>query len=302
MRSRPSPDMPDRAKGADRSRSLVNLLRLAWVEYERDRARYLAVAMVYYAMVSLIPLCLLLLATLGVLLRVSPVAADMQEQMLLRIEASFGTQLRETIGQLLNTLKRESIVASFISLVGLLLTASVLFHHLRLTFRAIWKYQPLLVSGSVRVVVRETILEKVMSFVMVLSAGVVLLVALVLVSVTQWLNRLVGSLSLPSQTGWLLTALTSLILAAITFAPLLKYLPPVPLRWRDVWLAVFLCSVAWVIAAEILSLYGAFFGSSHGAYGVVGGILAVMLLMNIISQVLFYGAELCKVVATGRRI
>src|SRR5262245_64945327 len=110
MKSRPSPHLPERAKGTNRS--LISLLRLAWVEYERDRGRYLAAAMVYYAMVSLVPLCLLLLATLGLLLRVSSIAAGMQEQMLLRIEASFGSQLRETIGQLLDTLKRESIVAS----------------------------------------------------------------------------------------------------------------------------------------------------------------------------------------------
>jgi uncharacterized BrkB/YihY/UPF0761 family membrane protein len=54
-----------------------------------------------------------------------------------------------------------------------------------------------------------------------------------------------------------------------------------------------------VVAAEFLALYGVFFGSSHSAYGVVGGVLAVMLVMNIVSQVLFFGAELCKVVATG---
>jgi membrane protein len=275
---------------------------MAWVEYERDRGRYLAAAIVYYAMVSLIPLCLLLLATLGLLLRVSSIAAAMQEQMLLRIEASFGSQLRDTIGQLLNTLKRESVVASAISLLGLMLTASILFHHLRMTFRVIWKYQPPLIAGPVRVVVRETILEKLISFVMVLSAGILLFVALVLVSVTQWLNRLLGRLSLPSQTGWLLTALTSLIIAAITFAPLLKFMPPVRLRWRDIWFAVLLCSFAWVVTTELLALYAAFFGSGHSAYGVVGGILALMVSMNIVSQVLFYGAELCKVKATGKRV
>src|SRR5262245_3896610 len=294
MRRRSTARVLKRTQGY--SSSLVNLLRLAWVEYERDRAQYLAVAMIYYALVSFIPLCLLMLATLGLFLRVSPVSAGMQEQLLLRIEASFGSQLRVTIGQLLQTLEQESIVATAVSLVGLLLAASVLFRHLRLTFRAIWKYEPPLVSGPMRVVVRTTILERVISFVMVLSAGMLLLVALVLVSTTQWLSRL---LSLPSHAGWLLTALSSLILAAITFAPLLKFLPPVPLRWRDVWFAVFLCSVACVIAAECLALYGVFFGKSHGAYGVVGGLLAVMLLMNVVSQVLFFGAELCKVVATG---
>jgi membrane protein len=299
MRSSQSSDLPESAKGSHRS--LISLLRLAWVDYERDRGRYLAAAMVYYAMLSAVPLCLLLLATLGLLLRVSSIAAAMQEQMLLRIEASFGSHLREIISQLLNTLKRGSLVASAISLVGLVLTASVLFHHLRMTFRAIWKHQPPLVSGPVRVVVRQTVLEKLISFAMVLSAGILLFVVLVLVSVTQWINRLLGSLSLPSGTGWLLTA-TSLVIAAITFALLLKFLPPVPLRWRDIWFAVLLCSVAWVVTTELLALYAAFFGSSHSAYGVVGGILAVMVLMNTVSQMLFYGAELCKIMATGKRV
>ena len=199
MRRRSSARVLKRTQG--NSSSLVNLLRLAWVEYERDRAQYLAVAMIYYALVSFIPLCLLMLATLGLFLRVSPVAAGMQEQLLLRIEASFGSQLRVTIGQLLHTLEQESIVATAVSLVGLLLAASVLFRHLRLTFRAIWKYEPPLVSGPMRVVVRTTILERVISFVMVLSAGMLLLVALVLVSATQWLNRLLASLSrLPRRT------------------------------------------------------------------------------------------------------
>ncbi len=93
--------------------------------------------------------------------------------------------------------------------------------------------------------------------------------------------------------------LSSLILAAITFAPLLKFLPPVPLRWSDVWLAVLLCSVVWVITAEILTIYGVFFGRSHSAYGFVGGVLAFMLLMKFVSEVLFFGAEFCKVMATG---
>ncbi len=276
----------------------MGLLRAAWIEYERDRARYLAVAMIYYAIVSLVPLLLLLLAALGLLLRFSAIAADVQQQVLLGIEASFGPELPVTIKRLLTTLQQESIIATVISLAGLFLAASVLFRHLRLSFRAIWKYEPPLVSGPVRVVVRATILEQVIAFVMVLGGGGLLLAALVLIAATQWLDRLLGSLPLLSQTGWLLAALSSLVLAVITFAPMFKFLPPVPVRWRDVWLAALLCAVTWVVAGEVLALYGVFFGNSPSAYGALGGALAVMLWMNIVSQVLFFGAELCKVVAT----
>ena len=59
----------------------MNVLRLAWIEYERDRARYLAVAMIYYALISLVPLLLLLLAALGLALRFSPIAANFRSKL-----------------------------------------------------------------------------------------------------------------------------------------------------------------------------------------------------------------------------
>lgn len=280
-------------------KGLIGLLQPAWLEYEQDRARYLAVAMIYYALVSLVPLLLLLLAALGLLLRFSPIAAETQHQMLLGIEASFGPELAATITRLLTALEQGSIVATVISLGGLLLAASVLFKHLRLSFRAIWKYEPPLVAGSVRVVVWTTILERIIAFVMVLAGGGLLVAALALIATTQWLNRRLGGLPLVGQaTAVLLTGASSLILAAITFGSMFKVLPPLPIRWRDVWLAALLSAVGWVAASELLTLYAVFFGDSRSAYGALGAMLAFMLWLNIVSQVLFFGAELSKVVAT----
>ncbi len=47
-----------------------------------------------------------------------------------------------------------------------------------------------------------------------------------------------------------------------------------------------------------LALYGVVVGGSRSASGALGGVLVIMLWMNTVSQVLFFGAELCKVVAT----
>jgi len=286
----------DRARG--RIHAFVDLLRAAWVEYERDRARYLAVAMVYYALMSLVPLLLLLLAALGLLLRFSATAAEAQRQMLDVVTAHFGAELSLTITELLDTLQRESIVTTVVSLTGLLLTASVLFKHLRLAFRAIWKYDPPLVSGPVRVVVWATTLERVVAFVMVLGGGALLLAALGVIAATQWLDRVLARVPLLGpNSGWLLAVASSLGLAAVTFAGLFRFLPPVPMRWRHVRLAALLCGAAWVVASELLALFTGFLGGSRSTSSALG-VLAVMVWMNIGSQVLFFGAELCRVVAT----
>ena len=281
---------------------LVNLLRTAWFEYQNDRASYFATAMVYYALVSMIPIFLLLMAALGLLLRFSPIALEVQQKMLIRIESHFGAQLPLTIKQLLNAVQRDSIIATVIGLVGILLAASVLFKHLRLAFRAIWKHKPPLVSGSMRVAVRETILERVIASVMVLGGGGLLLIALALLVAAKRLSRLLDSLALHGQTtGWFITTISSLIITAITFALLFKFLPPIVVRWREISLATLLCSLACVAAGEFLSLYGFFFEKNPNAYGAIGGLLAVLLWMNVVSQVLFFGGELCKVVANGGR-
>jgi membrane protein len=281
--------------------SFANLLRTAWVEYENDRARYFAVAMIYYALVSMIPIVLLLMAALGLLLRFSPVALEAQQQILVRIEASFGPQLPLTIEELLKAVQRDSIVATVIGIGGILLAASVLFNHLRLAFRAIWKHSPPLVARSVTIAVRDTILERVIASVMVLGGGGLLLIALGLLVATTWLNRLLDSLSLHGQaTGWFITTLSSLIITALTFALLFKFLPPIPIRWRDIWLATLLCAFICVAAGEGLSLYRLFFEQNPNAYGAIGALLALLLWMNVVSQVLFFGGELCKVVAAGR--
>jgi membrane protein len=280
-------------------KAFVELLRTAWVEYEHDRARYLAVAMIYYALVSMVPLLLLLLGLLGLLLRFSSAADELRQQILLGIETSLGTQLRMTITGLLNKLKEQSIVATVVSLVGLLFGASVLFGHLRQGFRTIWKYDPPLV-GSARVVMLTTIFEKIAASVLVLGGGGLLIIALLIIGATQWLGVLVRALPFSNDAvGWLLRVLSSFVLANITFVLLFKFLPPVSIRWRDVWLAALLCSVTWVFAAEFMALYGDFFGNDRTTYGVIGGMLAIMLWMNVICQVLFFGAELCKVIATS---
>jgi membrane protein len=100
--------------------------------------------------------------------------------------------------------------------------------------------------------------------------------------------------------GWLLAVPSTFLIVILTFALLFKFLPPVRLRWRDVWLAALLCAVGWIIVTEVLLLYTLVAGDRLGAYGAVGGLLMLMLWMNTVSQMLFYGAELCKVVFSRR--
>lgn len=280
--------------------SSVDLLWAAWIEYQRDRAQYFAAAMIYYAIVSLVPLLSLLLSMLGLLLRYSTTVAEFERKTMSSLEATFGAQLREMIEPLLATLERQSIIATVISLGGLLLAASVLLHHLRMSFRAIWKYDPPLISGTVRTVVRTTIRERVFSITMLLGGGALLGAALSVNAAIRWVERLLASVSPFDQGASLcLGILSSFTLDLVAFALLFKFLPPIPIRYRDVYPAAILCALLWAVASQGLSLSGALL-NNKGAYGALGGLLAALLWMKVVSQVLFFGAELCKVTAKRR--
>lgn len=273
---------------SSRARALLRLLRAAWREYERDYARYYASAMVYYALISLGPLLLLLFGALGLLMRWSDAVGAMRLQALNAIGETLGAELRMTIEQLVDGMERQSVVATVISLVALLWSGSVIARHLRMTFRAIWRVAPPLVSGSLPVVIRTTLMEKAIALGMLLSGGVLVLAA---VALLELINRLSAAVSI----GWLLAIPSSFVVVPVTFALLFTYLPPDRVPWRHVKLATLLCTSGWLIGVDVLGLYGAFFGQHLNVYGAIGGILVVMLWMNVVAQGLFLGAELCKV-------
>lgn len=277
---------------------MLNLLRSAWQEFERDYARYYAAAMVFYALIALVPLLLLLLGVLGLVLRHSDFAAATAQQLLQAVEAGFGTPVRETVERLSEQLQQGSVVATIVSLAGLLLAGSKLFHHLRMTFRAIWGYESPLVAGPLARVAWQTFLEKSKSFLVLLASGTVLVLAFLLDGAMHWVALRTSRLPwLGEPAGTFLAVATLLLLVPSTFALLFRYLPPARLQWRHVWLAAALCGAVWLAGFELFALYEASLGRKFGAYGALGGLLVAMIWMNVVAQMLFVGAELCKVVA-----
>jgi membrane protein len=287
----------DSTPAVPQRRTVVALLKQVWSEYQRDYAGYFAAAMVYYALVSMIPLLLLLLSALGLLPRFFDVGARLEQDVLRTIENGLGTPARVKIGELLDQLQRDSVIATAISLGALLVTASALFGKLRLSFRAIWKYKPPLVSGTVRVVVLSTFFEQAISFALTLISGALLLVSLVLFAIVQWLGGYLQRLPWLTDVSRLEALMSSFVTVTLTFVMLFRFLPPVRIRWRYIWIVGVACALASLVAAEVLALYGIFFAAHFSAWGAAGGLLMIMLWMYVVSQILFYGAELCKVMS-----
>lgn len=284
----------------DLRHDVLPLLKETGQEFQSDEAGQLGAALAYYAMFSIFPLLLLLLAALGFVLRYWDRAIDVQSQVLSVASQSFSPQLGEALDKTLGVVRDKAGTATGIGLVTLLLGASGVFQQLDASFNKIWKAPPRPKSAGIVSTITRTLREKLFSFGMVLSVGFLLLVSLALTGVTQVLLQGIADLPFVGEAvGFLGGLAITLALNTLIFALLFKYLPDVPVRWGDVWVGALVTALIWEVAKRLLALYIG--GSSYAsAYGAVGTVLVLMAWIYFSSQILFLGAEFTKVFARRR--
>lgn len=279
-------------------RDLLPLLKETYSEFQADEASTLGAALAYYALFSLFPLLLLLIAGLGYVLQYWDQAINVQDEILTAVSRNFSSQLSDALKEILGGIKNNAGGATVIGLITLLIGASSVFQQLDLSFNRIWKVpaptQPLGLVASVL----QTIRTKLFSFGMVLAVGFLLLVSMALTGITSALLDsfqqvpLVGGVA-----GFVIGLAAALLLNTLVFALLFKFLPNATVRWGDVGLGAFVTAVLWEIGKNILALYIGRSGQIWSAYGLVGTVLILMTWIYFSSQILFLGAEFTEVYA-----
>ena len=184
----------------------------------------------------------------------------------------------------------SSWFSTIIGIVLLLTGATTVFGQLQSSLNEIWgvRTKP---SRSGWVVL---ILQRLISFAMVLTVGFLLLVSLVL---TTALTSVLGHFNsgLLASPALLKSAdlVVGLVVISVLFALLFKILPDVVLRWRDVWLGAIVTAVLFTIGRYLIALY---LGHSTVAsiYGTAGLLVALLIWVYYSCAILFYGVEFTR--------
>lgn len=275
---------------------LVPLLKETFGEFQKDEAGQLGAALAYYAMFSIFPLLLLLIAGLGLVLRYWDSAIDVQQQIFDAVARNLSPQLSATLGDILSGVKNQAGGATVIGLITLLIGASGVFQQLDMSFNKIWNVPKPAESTGWMQTVLTTVRTKLFSFGMVLAVGFLLLVSMALSGAAQALLQ--GFQNVPvlgGVAGFAFGLALSLVLNTLVFALLYKFLPDTKVRWGDVWLGAAVTAVVWELAKYLLGWYIARSGRTYSAYGAVGTVLVLMVWIYFSSQILFLGAEFTEV-------
>jgi len=265
------------------------LLRETVTSFIDDNALSRGASMTFYAVTSLAPILLIVVAIAGLVFGEDAARNALAGQ----FEALIGKEGAALLQGAIENAGRKSsgILATIIGVVTLLVTASGVFGEMQSALNTIWKVTP---QGTT---VSRLIRARIASLGLVAALGFMLLVSLVVSATLAALGDYVNSyLPFGKIILFILSGIVSFALISILFAAIYKILPDKNLEWRDVIVGAIATSLLFTIGKSLIGLY---LGSSAVAstYGAAAALMVVLLWTYYSSQIFLLGAEFTKVYA-----
>jgi membrane protein len=274
-----------------RSRS-ASLLRDAAVGWWDDRALSMGAAIAYYAIFSLAPVLLIVIAIGGMVFG-SDAARD---AVLFQFGGLIGQSGADAVGKILASASNvgSGVVGTIIGIVTFLVTATGAFAELQSDLNVIWKTKAPPVSGFI-----NFLLSRLLTFAMIAAIAFLLMISLTFDALASAASQY---FSLQDEALALATVnlLFSIAMAMLLFAFIFKVLPSVPVPWRDVLPGALLTAVLFVLGKFVIGFY---LGRSNiaSSYGAAASVITLMLWVYYSAQILLFGAEFTKAYADRRK-
>jgi len=254
-------------------------------EFSYDNCFRLSAALSYYAVFSLAPVLIIVIALAGAFFGREAVSGEVFRQ----AQGVIGQEGASTLQTLVQSayLDKGGSFTAWIAFGTLCLSASTLFSVIQDALNTIWKVRVKPSQGLLRFV-----FTRVLSFGMVLVVGFLLMISLVINTVLVALESYTEKV-LSHYSAYALHAgqhVASLIIVSLLFALLFKYLPDVIIPWQKVWLPALLTGLLFGLGKGVIGLY---LGHVHlnNTYGAAASILILLLWVNYSAWIFFFGAE-----------
>jgi membrane protein len=263
-----------------------NLAKVSVTGFINDNALSHGAAMAFYAVTSLAPILLIIVAFAG--LAVGHDAAELA--LSAQMSGLMGGQTADLFRAAVQSASNQSTgtMAAIVGTITLLVTASGVFGEMQAALNAIWKVEPR--GSSLARIVRA----RAASLGLVAALGFLLLVSLVASATISALADLLNSyLPFGEAIASAVNTVFSFALTTVLFAAIYKVLPDRSLAWRDVGLGAVVTALLFTAGK---SLIGWYLGTSATAssYGAAGGLIITLLWVYYSSQIFLLGAEFTR--------
>ena len=270
---------------------LYHFIKQVMVEFIDDNVLKYSASLAYYTVFSLAPMLIIIISICGALFGREAIQGQIYGEIKDLVGSSAALQIQENIKNI--HLTKSSPVATIFSAIVLIIGGTGIFGEIQDSLNKIW---------GLKVKTKKTwwklILNRLLSFSLIISLGFVFIVSLVLNAliaiIGDRLNNLlsgVGKIFIPIIDNVLSFGITTLL-----FAIIFKVLPDAKIKWKDVSIGAVITAILFTLGKLGIGLY---LGKSNMAtiYGAAGSVIIIMLWAYYSSVILYLGAEFTKVYA-----
>jgi membrane protein len=263
------------------------LLKETFLKWHRAQASQLAAALAFYAVLSLAPTIVIVMAITGWVFGEEAVEGKIVEQ----TQDWVGEQAAEFIQSVIVSASKFSAgaTATLMGIATLLFGATRLFAQLHVALNQLWDVR--LKPGRA---VKGFLRTRLLAFVMVLGIGFFLLAFLMMSATLTAVSKLLSELlPIPAHIR-LMDFLISFVIITCLFAVIYKVLPDVKIAWRDVWVGSAVTSLLLTLGRFIIGLYIGI-TSVGSAYGAAASAFILLIWVYYSAQAFLFGAAFTHV-------
>jgi membrane protein len=200
------------------------------------------------------------------------------------------------IGGVVDSGTNGSSFATVAGVVSLFFGATIAFGALQDALNLVWE-----VPAHERGYVKQFFFKRLVSFLAVTIAGVLLLVSLLIDAVISSAAKFMPQ-ALPATELLLQAANFAVSFALVTalFAMLYHILPDARVAWQDVWIGAGVTALLFSIGKLLIALYLGH-TSPSSAFGAAGSVVVFLLWVYYSAQIFLFGAEFTGVCASARK-
>jgi membrane protein len=267
----------------------VSHLRELMQSWSSDRCSRKAAALAYYAVFSLAPLLVIVVAVASWFASSAAVGDAVQAQAQMLLGDRGGALVTELLRNA--AMEQRAGVAALIAIFVLILGATSAFSELKASLDDIWG-----VSVRVSPSFVGALRPRLLSFGLVLSLAFLLLISLVINAAMELFAAYFGARLGPGGTVAIQTASLagSFLVITLLFAVIYKLLPEIHLNWRDVAVSALLTASLFMVGRVLI---GKYLGQSAAAsvFGTASSLAVLLLWIYYSTLVFFLGAEIVKI-------
>jgi membrane protein len=259
----------------------------------------LSAALAFYTIFSLPAMLIIVISVSDIFYGRAAIEGTLYHQISAFVGADAALQIQQTIRGA--ALSQSSYFATIVGIITLLFGATSVFSEIQDSINHIWRLKSKPKgTGFVKLVV-----NRLLSFSLVISLGFLLLVSLLINGLMDMLiTRL--TVMFPELTVIVVYAVNIIItfgITALLFAMIFKVLPDARIKWSHVRAGAFTTAILFMLGKFLIGYY---LGHSKlsSTYGTAGSVIVMLLWVYYSAMILYFGAVFTHVYAvhTGSRI